>query len=152
MESELKPCPKCNAGPGEGCYAEILTAAHVVTTVRAALTAYESAGVEMQRELIEAAFNALHDEPDAIREGVAWGIWHNQRRKAREMLDAEAYLDAVMMLKPEGCRVRVDIMEDGCGGAWVWWPTEYAGLTTPRYATPALALLAAICRDLGSEG
>jgi len=106
-------------------------------------TACESAGVEGQRELLMDAFVSIRPfDPQDFDAAFAF----------REMLDAEAYLDAVMMLKPEGCRVRVDIMEDGCGGAWVWWPTEYAGLTTPRYATPALALLAAICRDLGGEG
>ena len=123
-------------------------------------TACESAGPERQAELLIEAWDALRppeppiwqDEPARENWTPEYTAWIEPSWRFSNLLDTEAYLNAVMMLKPEGCRVRVDIMEDGCGGAWVWWPTEYAGLTTPRYATPELAFLAAICRALGSGG
>ena len=107
----------------------------------------ETTGPDQQRELLVEAYEMLHAEPDAIRDGVAWGEWHNRRRYARQKIDAGAYLSAAETLVPEG---------------WGWGAgncsekdDSWASVTSPHgdcldydaYAsTPALALLAAILR------
>lgn len=114
-----------------------------------------SAGVEQQRELLIEVYAALDDGRPLKQDDV------DRYGRFVRMLDAEAYLDAAVMLVPEG---------------WVcerlhWWPgsdqpagcsllgthefrgqrwhNAADGRSVATAATPALALCAAIAKERG---
>lgn len=85
------------------------------------------------RERLEAAWLVAHPYPemgDAID-------------RFTRLLDAEAWLDAAMMLVPEGWRVSLETLADeSVAHLWAYGPTRSSGsIFAP---TPAEALLAAI--------
>lgn len=85
------------------------------------------------REKLEEAWERAY--PDCR---IAW-----MRNRFTRLLDAEAWLDAEMMLVPEGWASEVTRHADGRGEAMMWpeTPARTAWGTAP---TPAEALLAAI--------
>lgn len=125
----------------------------------------EEAGADRQRELCEAAFAVLRSmpqirvpfQPDGspwFGDGVGpytpeWKVWNECQKAFRAKLDAEAYVDAVLMLVPEGWnrwavtgRHSATVGRDGdvtTQDSWVF------------AATPALALLCAILRSQGGK-
>jgi hypothetical protein len=72
---------------------------------------------------------------------IAW-----MRNRFTRLLDAEAWLDAAMMLRLEGHRIKMTICEDGRSAAdtWVHGADPDPVGPSPLYDTPAEALLAAI--------
>lgn len=110
----------------------------------------EQAGAEETRALLEEAWLAIHHG------GYPPENSQDTCRKCDQFtrfLDAEAYTDAALILVPEGGQwafdshhniARVFVYFDGPQGpAW----DEFSGEAN----TPALALLAAICRARGGE-
>jgi hypothetical protein len=114
------------------------------------------------REKLEAAFEAVFPMPKPIRvarqaNGEPWfgdGLgpyteeykaWDRRKTRFTRLLDAEAWLDAAMMLLPEGWTGLIPV----CGGkdeeAWLW-PKDGTMNKGHRCTadTPAEALLAAI--------
>lgn len=105
----------------------------------------EQAGVDEQRELLEAVWEALK-MPSPDRFNVSW--W-----RFAAMLEVDAYESAAFSLMPETCRLRV--LSDSPVGdrSHVTLLTEKHGhLVDGAGATKALALLAAICRAHVKEG
>lgn len=101
----------------------------------------EAAGPEQQRDLLEDLFETLHPPHRDLDE---------KRRRFRAMLDAEAYLDAALMLVPKGWHVIYSgPLEHGDppGRAGVY----QAGTLPILYhaQSVALALAAAIARSKG---
>jgi len=124
-------------------------------------TACESAGPERQQELLVEAYATIHNQEPANDQWYGDTETKTRGRYFTAKLDAEAYLDAAMMLVPEGHSVDLTI-----GGYWPnrarLMPVYQEGSRwlhrgsdlhyTANASTSALALLAAICRALGSEG
>lgn len=113
----------------------------------------EAAPPERTRELLIEAWRHLRG---GMSIELCFDHYDPAYRAFARLLDIntqEAFLGAVMMLKPEGARVEFIEMEDGRGAARLLWPGE-ARLQKlePLYATPALALLAAIMRAAGERG
>lgn len=100
------------------------------------ITRIESAGPDEQRELLIEAFIIVYP-------GDNRRLWSHFQRS----LNAEAYIDAALMLLPEGLSARLYIHPDeahcdvyrGHPGAVLLGEAE-------RASTPALALLAAILK------
>lgn len=106
----------------------------------------EAAGVDEQRAMLEEAWAAIYGVPSGVAASDK-RVWHWLRFV--NMLDAEAYESAAMMLVPEGMRVAIMIVEDGRAAVNLWWPGEDAPNVPrlePLFATPALALAAAAIR------
>jgi len=102
------------------------------------------------RALLEEAYNAIHGK------SCDWFRYYgeiDQKHDARafdNMLNAEAYLDAAMMLLPEEWTGLIPVRGGQYEDAWLW-PEN--GSMVRGYkaaaATPALALLSAICMARG---
>jgi len=93
------------------------------------------------RDVLELAFFDIYGrEPDKVHI-PQWNQWRDREISFHRFLDAEAYLDAAMMLVPEGWRYgimgRAGYTECGIG------PEEKDAVYTGRSETPALALAAA---------
>ena len=104
-------------------------------------TACESAGQERQKELLARAFKAMRPFPEPVPSIAKFGI----------LLDADAYLDAAMMLLPEGYYPVIDFV---LRRAWIRDAHGFDmhnGCAYGHASTSALSLLAAICRALGSD-
>lgn len=101
----------------------------------------EQAGAGEQRELLIEVFHTVFPHPESPMLNRAnlneWGRLHTLFSK---MLDAEAYLDAAMMLKGDLRLLCLTELDDGEWAAKLWKQPACAG------ATPALALLSAILR------
>jgi hypothetical protein len=102
----------------------------------------ETATAEQQHALLEAAWRKLRGD-----EYVKTGVNHFYRFQA--LLDAEAYLDAALMLVPEGWETAiylggentvVQMETEAMRQRMYFYPIEGLG------ATPALAICAAILR------
>lgn len=100
---------------------------------------------QTEREVLEALWRDLHDGKDA-----QWCEWYasdgknHDARYFRAMLDAGAYLDAAMLLVPEGHQLGImqehpDQWRAGMG-SWGFDRADHTG----EGSTPALALCAAI--------
>jgi len=93
------------------------------------------------REKLEAAWNEAPflDEHD-------YAAWEHAYARFTRLLDAEAWLDAAMMLRLPGHRIKMTICEDRRTAAdmWVHGPDPDPVGPSPLYDTPAEALLAAI--------
>lgn len=93
-------------------------------------------------ELLElaSAFEAADRESDSLFERAFWAVNPNYAdiRRFRELLDAKAYLDAAMMLVPEGCDW--ELTSTSC--ARLYQPYAEAAATTPALALTAASLKA----------
>lgn len=115
----------------------------------------EAGTAEQQRELLEAAFNATRGPKPEI-----WSVpyevhtpeysaWVERKWKFGAMLEAEAYLDAALMLLPEGWMVTHLSELGGAGGCVCALGNPGTGASVTADAgerTLALALTAAILR------
>lgn len=108
----------------------------------------QTASADETRALLEEAYEAVHGK------SCDWLFWYGeieQKHEARafdNMLNAEAYLDAAMMLLPEGCGWRLSHEDELClatipGNGW---PHQAIRV---YHAPPALAILSAICMARG---
>lgn len=104
----------------------------------------QTASADETRALLEEAYEAVHGK------SCDWLFWYGeieQKHEARafdNMLNAEAYLDAAMMLLPEGCKWAVTSRNSACCK-----PQHITALDWVFATTPALALLSAICMARG---
>lgn len=125
------------------------------------------------REVLELAFFAVfgpkppseydgrawtRNEPDF---SPAWEAWVKADVRFKRMLDAEAYLDAAMMLVPEGWLTRIVSFAEGNDSTSVYWrcglrtwDRDDDGVVHPRgyicvSDTPALAIAASSLRAKG---
>lgn len=108
----------------------------------------QKAEASEQRELLERAYEAVHGSSlsrDVI--GAVDVVERNGGRanRFRRMLDAGAYESAALTLKPEGWGWSL-CDEQGQGAATVSPNRDMGDQYSSHAATPALALLAAICR------
>jgi hypothetical protein len=128
-----------------------------MTDVEKLIERLEQATAEQQRELLEAAFVAIHGEPtEATRPNVA-SAWLDRWRPFLALLDAGGFLDAAMSLVPEGwrwmagqrefphCRAYVENGELAFRGFGLR-PNPARQWFEVTAATPALALCAAALR------
>lgn len=108
----------------------------------------ESAGADETRELLEEAWEVLNGPAIGVAgEDPRWPHWV----AFSDMLDAGAYLDAALMLLPEGWKLRQMSFSAPCADDRKWHLNLHGGTVgqdtfVGRGKTPALALLAAICR------
>jgi len=117
---------------------------------------------ENVREVLEGAFDAIYGEeppsgfnPKAFGQGKpffspAWDKWIEANSRFTTLLDAEAYLDAAMMLVPEGWTYVIDTATpDGQADVGLWNPGGYCtvgafcGEEPCRHKIPAIALATA---------
>lgn len=108
----------------------------------------ERAGVDEQREVLDASYVAIFGDPvskwDHEEFGEITGITGHYACFIA-MLDAEAYLSAAEMLVPEGCFWGVIVDGDGDGFQACCEPGG-TSLLWYKATTPALALAAAALR------
>jgi hypothetical protein len=121
-------------------------------TLKTLIPRIEQAGADEQREMLEAVWNTIHPPKTTVfvcmtsGEPIMFGNPMEAPSFVRK-LDAEAYLDAAMMLVPSGYDWAVFRTNGGLTiHAW-------CGDRTDIFAeTEAMALLAAICRAHVKEG
>lgn len=113
---------------------------------------------QSEHEALEALFADLHGTKDSIPLHRYTIKWRDRRDRFTTMLDAEAYLDAAMMLVPEGYDFatgsgRPQAMDPNARGPWAWVAAhgDLAG-DVCREETPALALCAAIEATIARAG
>ncbi len=115
------------------------------------------------RELMEAVFDAIDPAPDCdwqnwsseriskqdADDKAAFSAWldrDKRRMKFYRLLDAEAYLDAAMLMVPEGWHI--EGFKQGCGATPVrivvhcWYDIERGSAKTPALALCAASLRA----------
>jgi hypothetical protein len=117
----------------------------------------EAADPSEQREVLNAAFRAIHGEkpPRVLGGSDALTNWLLRYNPFFKMLDAEAYESAAMMLLPEGFRFSLDNAFGGGGavcGAIVNNTVFAKNAKTGDASTPALALVAASLRASATQG
>lgn len=88
------------------------------------------------REVLEAAWNKLHDHQKAPWQKLAVG---DGMERFRRFLDAEAYTDAALMLVPEGARVSLSNIVSPGYFAFVSY-MDRPGEGSTRDDHPALAI------------
>lgn len=115
-----------------------------MTTIDALIDRAERAGEDAQREVLEAAFTAIYNLQLTPKD---WGtLGWSKADRFLVLLDAQAYLDAAMMLVPEGEYCCVKLYRSGL--AWA----ELGGRDGHKASTPALALVAASLRAHKESG
>lgn len=101
-------------------------------------TRIEQAGEGEQRELLLDAWDVI-----AKSRGAAWAKENAGSFCAK--IEVQAYLDAAMMLVPEGTEWNAGRFSDGTGTSSLWID-DMNEFTGDGVSTPALALLSAILR------
>lgn len=127
-------------------------------------TRAEQAGADKQREMLLLAWNATlgaSDKPEwwDLRDGIEVLVPHSLHeiwRSFEAKLDAEAYLDAAMMLMPEGWNAQIGLLP-ARSRYWVELAKpEHDPLLVGKYfgrtnSTLALALVAAVLRAIAKQ-
>lgn len=111
-------------------------------------------------EIFMSAFHLVFPSPAQIWEEEEWTAeyeqWHRKGWIFSNFLDASAYLDAAMMLVPEGWEWQADTLKHGCEPEKTAWfrlhQPDYAEQFEADAATPALAVTAAALRALSALG
>jgi hypothetical protein len=126
----------------------------------------EAADPSEQREVLNAAFRAIHGEkpPRVLGGSDALTSWLYRYNPFFKMLDAEAYESAAMMLVPEGWSVFLLRLPEGRGEASLlefgepdekgkrWRRAGMIDTGRRTASTPALALVAAYLRARATQG
>lgn len=99
---------------------------------------------EDQRVVLEAVWDII-----ARARGFAWAADNAQAFMRKS--EAEAYLDAAMMMVPEGWTWGVTCRSDGAGMIEAYHHERVLMVETKWCATPALALCAAILQSKGGR-
>jgi len=100
------------------------------------------------REVLEGVFKVIHPEP-TVESGV-WWPWSIMAERFRRFLDAEAYLDAAMMLVPEGYDWSMDNF-DGELGKPSAWLCNHGPFFNGTGGHPAIALARAAIAAIGGK-
>ena len=122
------------------------------TTLLALAERVEAATSTEQREMLEAAFVAIHGpKPERVHGGSPeWLAWLDLHNPFFALLQAGGFLDAAMSLVPSRCfGAKVSSHTDCTGGATCWDSRGYP--YSVNVATPALALTAAACRAIAGS-
>ena len=105
------------------------------------------------RAMLEEAWKTIWPKPSDDIGTDVWLTWFNTLTRFRRLLDAEAYLDAAVMLAGDEAFWRVG--HDGAGPDPSMYKAEFIQFPiAPKSAvspTPALALLAAIMKAKNDE-
>jgi len=114
-------------------------------TVKSSLAARcESATADEQRELIKSAADRIWGFSFAP-ENIHPDVWVKRWAKFNLMLNAYAYVDAVIMLLPEGLEWSAGRLLNGTSVGSIWCDDREHEFEVEA-STPALALLAAILK------
>lgn len=103
----------------------------------------EAGTAEQQRELLLQAFEVCFPRPQDVRK------WLNKRNRFTDMLDTAAFVDAALMMMPEGVLWTMNSWEGPSRfSAGLWAGSRFIVYADKEKAasTPALALTAAILR------
>lgn len=107
----------------------------------------EGATADEQRELLIAAYGAIHGLNPCLEDGLPT---QEGAHRFLAMLDAEAYESAALTLVPAHCSCAVYVHSDGKGGAEV---SAMFGQRAADAPTPALAIcIASLKARAGGEG
>jgi hypothetical protein len=118
-----------------------------IATRAAAAKPEETAGLLME---VFAALNPYPESDNYLLPEPDWS-WDDKKDRLRKLIAAEAFIDAAMMLVPEGFSWSVvDRRTDPhCKPCAQLWTAKEASTKQGDAATPALALIAAIAASKG---